>query len=107
MLRFDVVGTTSRPSLVALRHDRLGLVVGRSVAIIDTSDGKLRKARIVNGRDDARFSAVAAFPEGETLAASMSDGSLVVVDVDTGKQVARTMTNAALVRASRSLPTAG
>jgi WD40 repeat protein len=93
VLRFDVVGS-SRPSLVALRRHRLGLVVGSSVAIIDTSDGKLRKAHIVNGRDGARFSAVAAFPEGGKLAASMSDGSLVVVDVETGKQVARTMTNA-------------
>ena len=98
VLRFDVVGTTSRPSLVALRRDRLGLVVGSSVAIIDTSDGKLRKARIVNDRDGARFSAVAAFPDGGKLAASMGDGSLVIIDVETGKEVARTMTNAALVR---------
>ena len=83
---------TSRPSLVALQHDRLGLVIGSSVAIIDTSDGKLRKLRIVNGPTGPGSRAVAAFPDGGKLAASMGDGSLVIVDVDTGKQVARTMT---------------
>ena len=93
VLRYEVVGN-SRPSLVALRRDRLGLVIGSSVAIIDTSDGTLRKSHIVNDRDGARFSAVAAFPDGERMAASMGDGSLVIVDVATGKEVARTVTNA-------------
>ena len=65
VLRFDVVGS-SRPSLVALRRDRLGLVVGSSVAIIDTSDGKLRKARIVNGRDGARLARSPPFPTAES-----------------------------------------
>ena len=57
-------GERSSPSLVALSHDRLVLVTGSRVAIIDTSNGKLRKTHLISDPDDGRFSAVAAFPGG-------------------------------------------
>ncbi len=91
----DVEGlATAKPSLVALGHHRLGLVTGSRLAIIDTSNGELRTKHLVDGPDGARFSAVAVFPEARRLAASMSDGSLRIFDVETGKEIAHAMTNA-------------
>ena len=86
-----VLRETTRPALVALHHDHLALVIGTSVAIIDTSNGKLRKAHVIN--DSAHFSAVAAFPGGAKIAAAMGDRSLRIYDVATGKQVDHTMTD--------------
>ena len=95
VLDVEVVGDRSDRSLVALRHDRLGLVIGstssRSSTRATESSARRTSSTVLTG---ARFSAVAAFPEGGRLAASMSDGSLRIFDVETGKEVARTMTNA-------------
>ena len=91
----DVEGVdTTRPLLVALRHNRVALVIGSRLAIVDTSNGKLRKTRIIKGPDNARFGAVAVFPEGRRVAAAMGDKSLRIFDVETGKEVGHTMTDA-------------
>jgi WD40 repeat protein len=93
VLDVHAVVEDARPLLVALHGDRLALV-GKSVALIDTSNGRLRKTHLINGPDGARFAAVAAFPQGGRIAASMGDRSLRIFDVETGKQVGHTMTDA-------------
>jgi WD40 repeat protein len=79
--------------LFALQHDRLGLVIGNSVAVLDTRDGSLRKARVITD-PDSRFAAVAALPEGRRFVASMGDRTLRIYDTETGKLVDQTHTDA-------------
>ena len=102
VLRFEVVGTTSRPSLVALRPRP-----SRARDRFERRDRRHQRRQTPQGahRQRSRRSPV---PRGRRLSRrgkswprSMSDGSLVIVDVETGKDVARTMTKRAR-RVSRS-----
>ena len=64
-----------------------------ALAIIDTSNGKLRETHVIAAPDGTTFSGVAAFPEGGRIAATMGDRSLRIFNVATGKEVDRTMTD--------------
>jgi DNA-binding beta-propeller fold protein YncE len=88
-----VVEPGTRPLLFALHGDRLGLVIGQSVAIIDTRNGALRKTHVITD-PDTRFAAVAALPTGGRFVASMGDRSLRVYSAATGKLVDHAMTDA-------------
>ena len=85
---------SEQPVLLALSNERLLLVTRSRVAIIETSRGKLRTTHLISDPDAAEFNAVGAFPGGRRIAVSMNDGSLRLFNVETGKEVARRMTNA-------------
>jgi WD40 repeat protein len=76
------------PAVVPLGRQRIAVVTGSEITVLDTTEGSLRETRVIAPPKEAgSFYGAASFPGGRRLVASLTDRSLRVFDTRSGQQL--------------------